>query len=162
VRSVAERLFDGLVSEKKYDDAFELISRLELYDKLETLIVAAYPEFLATGRTETLGQYRKSALIHGSVAVHITDLIAAEVALTEGDYVRAGALALPAASGLKVEHALFGRGLLVAARAAVLSHRMHDALEHLRDAQAHLVNSGDVREATWLKYLAAYALEDEQ
>jgi DNA-binding NarL/FixJ family response regulator len=39
---------------------------------------------------------------------------------------------------------------------------MHEALEHLGRARPHLVNSTDVREAAWLKYLAAYALEDEQ
>ena len=110
---VGKRIFSQLLCDNLYDDAFEVIDALSLFSCVEDLITRAYSSLILTGRLATLERFRRYALIHGVVLSSILDLISAEVAVREGDSVRARAVATAAASSLPSDHPLKGAPILL-------------------------------------------------
>ena len=145
-----------------HDHAFALIREFGMNDRLESLIAWSYASLIETGRIATLERFGRYAEAHGEVSQSLLDLVVAEVALIEGEFQRAQALATSGAVALPRDHPLKPRGYLIAGRAAHLANRFEAAFDlHLR-ATRHATSPRDVRDAVWGKYLAALFLEDER
>lgn len=144
-----------------YDHAFGLIKEFDLDDSLERLITAAYPALIENGRIATLAAYARYAAAHGDAPQHLLDLIAAEVALREGQFGRAKSLGLLSAEKLVGGHPLKARGYLVAGRAARFLWQFEEAHVLHATAARHALNVGDRNDSVWGMFLTSAFLGDD-
>jgi len=112
---------------------FDLAERFKRPDLLEALLITASPQLLVEGRLPTLTKWLAAAANIASPAV---DLVHAELARRQGDYVKSEVLALEAARLLPRDHALTARAFLCAGQSAHLLDREEAAAKHLARARA--------------------------
>ena len=155
-REVGVAAFDLALSKSLYDDAFEVVKALGLDDCLVRLIVSSYPDLVETGRIATLAEFGRE-----SVPQELRDLISADLALNQGAFDRARALAESTASRLAEGHPLKARSYLLAGRAAHLSHGLDDAYQLHSVARQHAATTADVNDSVWGKCLATLYMEDD-
>ncbi|MBA2332628.1 MAG: hypothetical protein H0V94_07570, partial [Actinobacteria bacterium] len=115
-----------LVSCKRWDEAFDLISRFDLPQFIPGLVRASLQELLALGRVETLRRWvSRSGVAASDSALGLT---AAELSFREGHYFASEVLAKTAAESLQKEPEIEMRSLIAAGRAAHAASRESEAL----------------------------------
>jgi DNA-binding NarL/FixJ family response regulator len=156
---VAPLALERYRSRHEWDAAFDVVDRFHLDDQLEPLVAEALDELLNGGRLATLEGWiaRRSQRGHEQPILLIAR---AEVCLRTGRHVTAQALAEKALGLLGDEQeSLNARSLIVAARAAHIGSREHDALEFFRLAEAVTSDTSQARTARWGQLMSAAALE---
>jgi ATP/maltotriose-dependent transcriptional regulator MalT len=161
VDELVRRSVELAVAKERWDEAFALIVEFAVDDRLEELITTAYPSLIETGRIATLDSFGHHGAARGCVSNALLDLIAAEVALRDGQFDGALALGEAAARGLPDGMNLNARGLIVAGRAAHLVQRYEQSLNLHAQAATLSVRASDVTESAWGRCLAALNLEHD-
>jgi LuxR family maltose regulon positive regulatory protein len=156
VRVMAENAVALLVSERRWDEAFQVIATLETPDLVSDLIGAALDDLLREGRIQTIAQWLEFAETN-HIATPVVDLAESEVAFRQGQYARAETLAL-AASELLVGSDLNANALIRAGQAAMLDSRDLPALQSFRDARLVARTDHARLEALVGEYFAALEL----
>jgi LuxR family transcriptional regulator, maltose regulon positive regulatory protein len=133
VRVMAENTVALLVSERRWDEAFQVIATLETPDLVSVLIGAALDELLREGRVQTIAQWLEFAEAN-HIATPVVDLAESEVAFRQGHYAKAETLALAASERL-MGGDLNANALIRAGQAAMLDSRDLPALQSFRDAR---------------------------
>jgi ATP/maltotriose-dependent transcriptional regulator MalT len=131
-RRVADRAVRVLLSERRWDEAFDVVVTLSAPGLIADLLAAALEDLLHEGRTQTIAQWVEEAHAN-QVGGHVTDLAEAELAFRQGDWAKAEALALTAADGF-TNGSLRTRALIRAGHAARLDSRDDLALVWFREA----------------------------
>ena len=132
-----------------WDNAFGLITRFERVDLLEPFLKSAFKPLARSGRISTLEQvatFARSRSVDFSPAITLID---AELALRDGWFSRAEALAARAAEGLGAEHVLSGHAHWVAGQGAQLCTNYGAAPAHFLRANASASDEDDTRDALW-------------
>ena len=159
--AVAERGFELALANALYHHAFGLIKEFGLEGHTERLITEAFADLVETGRLATLEEFGRFA-VHGSTSHLLLDLIAAEVALRDGDFDQAQSLGVSSAKELEARHTLKARAYNVAGRGAHLAFRLEEAFDLHSNAARHAVRPSDASDSAWGKCLAVLFLEDER
>jgi len=106
------------VERERWDRAFELVLRFELEDLVEPVLEAAYKPLARSAHLATLSAFASSARASGARYPITVDLVDADVALRDGDYSLAGALATRVADRLDEGHTLTSRANTIVAQSA--------------------------------------------
>jgi LuxR family transcriptional regulator, maltose regulon positive regulatory protein len=156
VREIVPRLARA----RAWDDALEVLVQFPDSELIVATLTEALVDMLESGRVATVDRWSQLAR-----AAKLTDpillLAEAEVALRQGDELRAQTLAERAAQ-------LIGRGdtaaraHLTAARAAHLQEDVGAVQRNGREANALAESSELRREALWLRFLAAFESQDPE
>ena len=80
---MATKAFELALAKGLYDAAFDIVKDAGLDDRLERLITESYADLIETGRVETLAQFARRSVVHGTVSRPLLDLIAADSALVQ-------------------------------------------------------------------------------
>ncbi|HEX7145221.1 MAG TPA: LuxR C-terminal-related transcriptional regulator [Gaiellaceae bacterium] len=135
---LAGQVVDHLTRTGAWDDAFDVIDRFSVHDRLEALVSAAVEDIIETGRVTTLAQWLEFAAKHHLTAP-ILDFAEAELAFRHGRYGTAAALASNAAriadGAPEYGQRLRALILLRAGQSALLDSRETEALRHFREAR---------------------------
>ncbi len=161
-RDVATTAFELALTKGLYDAAFDIVKDAGLDDRLERLITESYADLIETGRVETLAQFARRSVVHGTVSRPLLDLIAADSALVQGSFEQAGGLAESAYASLPRSHPLGARGFLLAGRAAHLAYRFEEAYSLYAEALDRSSADYERNDAAWGLAVAAMYLEDDR
>jgi ATP/maltotriose-dependent transcriptional regulator MalT len=146
-----------LIARHDWDAAFSVVE-VALPGRVDDLLRAAVPELLSRSHIQTLETWLRLADDVG-VAGEASELVRAELAFREGQYLEAHAIAAAAAALLEDPDELKTRTLLVAGRAAHLASQEDAALHAYRRARA-LAPTDALRTAgLWGEVSAAVDLE---
>jgi LuxR family transcriptional regulator, maltose regulon positive regulatory protein len=132
LRTIAKNMAELLMSLRKWDEAFQVVSTYASPDLVVPLVEAAHADLLAEGRTQTLVRWLDLAG-RNHLAGAALDFAEAEVVFRQGYYAKAEALAAEAAtasSGPKTS-----RMLIRAGQSAVMDSRDDKGLGHFREAR---------------------------
>ncbi len=146
--------------ESLWEDAFDVIRRFALDDRLESLISTAMYDLLDRGMLATLAQllhYGTSRLDPSAVL----DLAAAELAFREGFHERSFTLAHSAAERLNDDALLASRALCRAGHAAYFLDEIDSAASNFKRARTTARTPADKRKAIWGQFLAALDCESD-
>jgi DNA-binding CsgD family transcriptional regulator len=160
LETLAAATIDHLIAVGSWDEAYDVIERLEMPARLNQLISSAIEDIVETGRTSTLAQWVNSAARH-HVTSPIIDFAEAELAFRQGRYGTASALASNAARATEkaeYEPSLRARILLRAGQSALLDSRERDALSQFRAARAIAPSGSLEREALVGEFFASVDL----
>jgi DNA-binding CsgD family transcriptional regulator len=160
LQATARKAFEFSLASRDFDSAFSLATEFELLELLEALIRVGLENLLAVGRMATLRKWVDAATQFGisSPVVAIAD---AEVSFSEGDHVRAEALATAAVNELLDDDPLRGRGLFRAGQAAYFSEHYDEALARFDGAVSASSDQALQREVRWAAFIAALDSPDE-
>jgi ATP/maltotriose-dependent transcriptional regulator MalT len=160
LQATARKAFEFSLASRDFDSAFSLATEFELLELLEALIRVGLENLLAVGRMATLRKWVDAATQFGisSAVVAIAD---AEVSFSEGDHVRAEALATAAVNELLDDDPLRGRGLFRAGQAAYFSEHYDEALARFDGAVSASSDQALQREVRWAAFIAALDSPDE-
>ena len=156
VGRAADRAVRILLSARRWDEAFEVLSTLARHQLIPELVAAALDDLLQEGRTQTILQWLDAAHTHEFVD-SATDLAEAELAFRQGDWAKAEAMALAAAEG-RAHKTLKTRALIRAGHAARLDSRDEAALTWFRQARTTARSDVDLFEALVGEYFAVLEL----
>ncbi len=159
--SLAVELGDHLIEERRWDDVFALIERYKTSDLLRRLVDAALSEMLSDGRLATITKWIDFGKDH-SISVASLRLAEAELALREGHYARAEALALFATAHPNFHDSHQSRAYRLAGTAAHLDSRDVVGLLYHRKAQDGAAGHDDIIDALWGQFTCASELETEE
>jgi DNA-binding NarL/FixJ family response regulator len=106
------------VERQRWDRAFELVLRFDLKDLVEPVLEAAYKPLARSGHLGTLSAFATSAKVFGSACPVTVDLIDAEVALRDGAFPLAVAIATRALSRFEEGHILSSRANAIIGQSA--------------------------------------------
>jgi DNA-binding CsgD family transcriptional regulator len=151
---------DLLEEEHMWEDAFDVIRRFGLDNRLESLVATAMYDLLDRGMLATLGQF----LDHGTSRLNVSpvlELAAAELTFREGFHERCLALAHSAAERLKADPDLTSRAYCRAGHAAYFLDEINAAASNFARARAAARTDGDKRKAIWGQFLAALDHESD-
>lgn len=151
---------DLLEEELMWENAFDVIRRFGLDDRLENLVSTAMYDLLDRGMLTTLGQL----LEHGTNRLNgspVLELAAAELTFREGFHERSLALAHSAADRLKADPDLASRAYCRAGHAAYFLDEIDSAASNFERARAAARTHGDRRKAIWGQFLAALDCESD-
>jgi LuxR family maltose regulon positive regulatory protein len=151
------RLIRSLIGRRHWDEAFVVIKETAAFDQLGPLIREALEDLLSTGRSATLTAWMQ--LAHAEARdgpfIHLAD---AELALRAGEYLRAHAVGVHAATELRGDWK--ARALNRAGQAALLASREDLALTTHRQAREAAEGRNQLRESVIGEFTAALDLED--
>jgi ATP/maltotriose-dependent transcriptional regulator MalT len=129
----AERATTLLLANRKWDETFTVIVRVQAVTFLPDLIAGALDDLLREGRAQTVSYWLGYA--HANhLSSPALDLAEAEIAFREGQHARAERLALQAAKELE-DGRLTSSALIRAGQAAMLDSRDAQALDSFRQAR---------------------------
>jgi ATP/maltotriose-dependent transcriptional regulator MalT len=128
-----DRAMQILLEHCRWDEAFNVISRVQAPSLLPDLIAAALEDLLREGRTQTVSYWLEYAHIN-HLSSPTLDLAEAEITFRQGQHARAERLALQAAEEL-TDRRLTGSALIRAGQAALLDSRDSQALGSFRQAR---------------------------
>jgi DNA-binding NarL/FixJ family response regulator len=151
---------DLLEEEARWEDAFEVIRRFNLDDRLEGLVSASMYDLLDRGMLAILSQF----LRHGTNRLNkspVLELAAAELAFREGFHERSFALAHSAAKRLKDDALLASKASCRAGHAAYFLDEIESAAENFDRARATARTAADSGKAIWGQFLAALDRESD-
>jgi ATP/maltotriose-dependent transcriptional regulator MalT len=153
----AQRIIDGAISERLWDDAFTIISRTDLFEHFPRLLESALDQLLEESRLTTLENWFASASGAGCVFPQL-HLAEAEVLRRVGKLELGESRALEAAerigSGVGAS-----RAFAIAGECAQLDVRPTAAIEHHRRAEEAAPNSVHAVRATWGRFVASAQIE---
>jgi ATP/maltotriose-dependent transcriptional regulator MalT len=132
-----------------WDNAFTLIQRFERVDLVDAFLELGFMPLVRSGRVETLEQVATWARSRSAGFSPAIRLIDAELALRDGSFQRASALARASARLLGPGHVLAARAHWVAGQAAQLCADFAVAAENFRAARTVANGDADIREALW-------------
>lgn len=160
VDEAVARLWDILIQDQLWDDAFAVLARARRPQHLPHLLSRALDPLLEMGRSMSLRRWIDFALAH-EVDDPIVKLAEAELALRSGTLARAEAIATEAAEGFKGLPDRAARSWCIAGQAAHLLSEEEVAIDHFRRA-ADVAVSPDVRQvARWGELVSSVDLELE-
>jgi ATP/maltotriose-dependent transcriptional regulator MalT len=151
---------DLLEEEASWENAFEVIRRFELDDRLEDLVSTAMYDLLDRGMLGIIAQF----LSYGTRRLDsspILELASAELAFREGFHERSFALAQSAAERLKDDPLLGSRSHCRAGHAAYFLDEIDSAASNFEQARAAARTGEDTRKAIWGQFLAALDRESD-
>jgi ATP/maltotriose-dependent transcriptional regulator MalT len=129
----ARKTVEVLTADRRWDAAFNLITRVHAPGLLPEILEAALDDLLREGRVQTISRW-----LEFSYSTHLSspvlDLSEAEIAFRQGQYARAEGLALQASEALP-SRALRARALIRSGQSAMLDSRDASALESFRKAR---------------------------
>ena len=134
---LAALVIDHLIDVGSWDEAFDVIERMQTPVRIERLVAASINDIIDTGRISTLGLWLDAAA-RNHVSAPILDFGEAELAFRQGRYGTAAALASNAARAAgtsEYETTLRARILLRAGQSSLLDSRESEALDHFRAAR---------------------------
>jgi DNA-binding CsgD family transcriptional regulator/tetratricopeptide (TPR) repeat protein len=149
-----------LEDERLWENAFEVIRRFELDDRLERLVSTALYDLLDHGMLTMLAQL----LHHGKERLHrsaVLDLAAGELAFREGFHEHSFALSESAARRLRDNPTLASRAYCRAGHAAYFLDDIDAAASNFDRARDAARVSTDERKAIWGQFLAALDRESD-
>jgi ATP/maltotriose-dependent transcriptional regulator MalT len=135
-----------------WDDAFLVINRFGLAERLSELLERSLAFLLDEGRTTTIEAWLTAAR-QMKLRSPVLDVAHAELALRRGAWHEAVTLGSTAADALDNDHWLKSRALNCAARAAHFSDRGETAVTLHTHARAVARRPEDLREALWGKFV---------
>lgn len=157
-------LVDGavrlLISEREWDDAFEVIRQFDTPESLDELLAASLYELLECGHLKTVSTFVEMGRMR-SASDALLDLADAELAFREGFHERARRLAERAALGLAERSPLASKALSLAGNSAYFSDAIDNAITSFQRAREVAGSHEDERRAVWGLFLAALEQEDE-
>lgn len=145
---------------RRWDEAFALVERFDRPHLIEILLREALDDALRGSRFATLSRWIAYSDDAG-VSSGVRNLVASELALREGRFLKAEALGRAAAEELREEDPLFSQALRVAGRAAHLASREEVAFHLYRAASDAAKTESDRRKALWGEWSCATDLELE-
>jgi ATP/maltotriose-dependent transcriptional regulator MalT len=157
---LGRKAFELALSKRLFDEAFEVLKQIGLYDQLDRLIESAYADLIETGRIATLAEFARVSTTRGGASPPLRDLILADVGLVDGKFEHSQALAETAADTLPDGHPLLARCFLVAGRAAHLGYEFEDAFALYSQALRTASTAVDRNDSAWGVCVAALFLED--
>lgn len=157
-RRVVDDLARFYLGRAEWDAAFALAERFAAHDLLIDLVELAMQELLSEGRLSTLSRWLEYAN-ERPIDSPILDLAEAEIALLQGSYPRAEALALQSVRRLTEAHPLASRAFGTAGRSAHLDNRHNEALTYHAEARRLASTTDDARNAIWGKFVACVQIE---
>lgn len=158
---LVERVGTLLVKDRAFDEAFNLIEALGDSRLFLMLLDAGAPSALGEGRVASLRRWTEFGRSRDFSGPELA-LAEAEIALRDGFYVRAEALARSAASSAQASGGIRARALLTAGRGSHLAGREEEALAYYRSAATSATNADDRRIAAWGELGAAADLEMDE
>jgi ATP/maltotriose-dependent transcriptional regulator MalT len=101
-----------------WDHALEIVTRFDLLDLVDPALRAAYKPLVRAGRLATLAAYAEAIPADYPSPPDTTELVAAELALADGNLDLAHDLAVRAVQALPIDHALAARASSIVAQIA--------------------------------------------
>jgi len=135
------------VERERWDRAFELVLRFELEDLVEPVLEAAYKPLVRSGHLGTLSAFSRSVRELAAVHPALIDLVDAEVAMRDGSYPLAIALATRVTSQIDRGHGLASRAHAILAQSAFSEADLATAGSAYRAAHETAMDDHDAAEA---------------
>jgi len=132
---------------ESWDRALELILRFELFDQMERALTLAFNPLARSGRFGTLSRVAEAARTTPSFPPPTVDLIAAEIALRDGNFELATDLAARVEPKLGPNHPLSSRAAAITGHAAYLLADFEAAEEAFERARSQAQDDRDETEA---------------
>jgi ATP/maltotriose-dependent transcriptional regulator MalT len=161
VRQAGKSIAQWYLDHEHWDEAFVLVSELEIGELLVNLIEGGLDSILAAGRLATLDRWLELGrrLCPADPVVRLGEV---ESAFRRGRWRDAEAKALRLAAALPEEHRLAGRVLFRAGQIAQLDDRQRQALELLTRAEISASSPSDTRRAMWSRFVTLCDLEEPE
>jgi DNA-binding CsgD family transcriptional regulator len=148
-------VFEFLLEQRAWDDAFSMIELFELRSLIDRLVSAGLSEMLHAGRIPTLKRWLGYAQ-RVSGGGPSAGVLAAELAFRQGSHALAEARAAQAAAQLQADdHLLRQRAWLRAGQAAYFGERYDEALAYLERSLCSGRDPKLEREARWVGFIAS-------
>jgi DNA-binding NarL/FixJ family response regulator len=142
-----------------WDHAFELIERFNAFELLDPLIEHSFKPLVSSGRIATLERMVLFAHVSGSHRSPAVDLIDAELALRNGRFARAEAIASRAARQLGDTHLLTSHAWWIAGMGAELMFDDPRASRHFQSSREVARADDDLGDALWGLVMASMQAE---
>jgi LuxR family transcriptional regulator, maltose regulon positive regulatory protein len=153
------RLWEVLVANERWDEAFALLERARRPRYLPVLLRASLEKLLLAGRSASLRKWIAFAR-ENELDDPIVKLADAELAVRTGQFARAEVIALEAAqSSDPVPEEDIARGWCLAGQAAQLQSNEDDAIKYFRRARGSTSAEAIQRIARWGEFVALVDLE---
>ena len=120
--AILSGLIDILLNRQEWDDAFELIERFFTVSSFVRLLEVSLPRMVDEARLPTLDRWIRVAGAH-RVDSPVLDLAEAELALADGEWRRAEALATQATRRLRADSPLRSKAFCIAGTSAHMAYR---------------------------------------
>jgi ATP/maltotriose-dependent transcriptional regulator MalT len=156
-KAVTRRVFETLLQQNRWDDAFALASTFEERELVLEVMGRAVDLLLAEGRLMTIEEWVGKASDQG-IADPLLDLVRAECAFRRGNFAAAETLAVRSAHSSTRDSQIAWKSMLRAAQAAYFADRPSTALELCHRA-ARNMGEASLPQACWIQFLAALSLE---
>jgi LuxR family maltose regulon positive regulatory protein len=159
--SLRERLFEVLINDHCWDDAFMLIAESEMVPWLPRLLRASLDELLQEGRIATIRSWL-ALTRRRKLDDPVVDLAQAESTLRAGELTQASFYATRAYRRLIPGDNCIFRSLCLSGLAAHLADDYVGAGSYYERAETAASSAVEVREALWGQFMVAFHLEREE
>ncbi len=153
-------LIEGVIAEKRWDDAFDMITRSARFELLPSLFDSALDPLLEERRVATLEHWVSFAIRTGC-EFPLLLLAEAEIFRRLGRFDTGEARALQSASALGgTSTRWLSRANVLAGECAHHDYRFVDAIDHLRRAEEYASATTDRRRAVWGQFVSTVQTGD--
>jgi len=158
--SIVREVVRFLISEREWDEAFEVVRQFDMPDALDDLLEASLYELLDSGHLVTIVKIVAAGRSQGADD-SLLDLADAELAFRDGFHERAQRLAEGASERLREDSPFASKALSLAGNSAYFGEAIPAAQRSFQEARKLAATREDERRATWGLFLAALEQEDE-